>query len=235
MSVAPGLRASDLAAQQVEHIVSAAQDAAEQIRREAQLEQEEIRRRAWEDGEELREEARRDAARVIEQARKQALVLGTDARREAEALLVDARKESARTREQTQRAVDGRVAAAEKAAADVLDEARALSGGLRQLGKSLEDHADRILRDVQAAHKRMQADLRVGGPAPADPAGAVDGTRAQNAARVAPRSAPARRALANSRREAGSPTEDRGATDERPRRNPLDELEVPSWVAQEDS
>ena len=65
-------------------------------------------------------------------------------------------------REQTRRAVEGRVAGAEKAAAEVLEEARALSGGLRQLGKSLEDHADRILRDVQAAHKRMQADLRVG-------------------------------------------------------------------------
>ena len=73
-----------------------------------------------------------------------------------------AKKESDQIREQTQRAVDGRVAAAEKAAAEVLEEARALSGGLRQLGRSLEEQADRILRDVTAAHKRMQADLRIG-------------------------------------------------------------------------
>ncbi|HEV2787733.1 MAG TPA: hypothetical protein VGV67_15155 [Solirubrobacteraceae bacterium] len=227
MSARAHPRASDLAAQQVEQIVSAAQAAAEEIRREARLEQEDLRRWAQEDGDDLREKARREAERVLEQARKQALQLGVDAHREAEALLEDAREESARTREQTQRAVDGRVAAAEQAAADVLEEARALSGGLRQLGKSLEDHAEGILRDVTAAHKRMRADLRVGGPAAGEPAKEIP---SEAAAPVGPRSAPARKALATSRANEARPADGDGASGERPRRNPMDDLEVPSWV-----
>ena len=39
---------------------------------------------------------------------------------------------------------------------------RAPSAGLRRLGRSLGSQADTILRDVQAADQRMQADLRVG-------------------------------------------------------------------------
>ena len=126
-------------------------------------------------------------------------------------------------REQTERAVDGRVATAEKAAADVLEEARALSGGLRQLGKSLEDHAERILRDVTAAHKRMRAELRVGGSAAGEPASeALAG--AAPAPPAAPRSAPARKAFAEGRADGD------GAHGGRPRRDPMDDLEVPSWV-----
>ena len=199
--------------------MAAAQQAAEEIRREARLEQED-----------LREEARRNAERILEKARKQAVMLGADARREAEALIADARHESARTREQTQRAVNGRVAAAEKAAADVLEEARALSGGLRQLGKSLEDHAERILRDVSSAHKRMQADLRVGSPAPAEAVGAISAD-AGPARASTPRSAPARQAAANTRAAAAPDGDGDGS---RPRRSALDDLEVPSWVVQRD-
>jgi hypothetical protein len=231
MSVTSGSRASELAAQQVEQIVSAAQVAAEEIRREARLEQEDLRRWAQEDSDELRKDARRDAERLLEQARKQAVLLGKDARHEAEGLIEDAREESERTREQTQRLVDGRVAAAEKAAADVLEEARALSGGLRQLGKSLEDHAERILRDVTASHKRMQAELRVGGAPTGEPVGAVSAGR-EPAPRSAPRSAPARRALANSRGDGERPGDTDVGSSEHPRRNPLDDLEVPAWVGQ---
>ena len=110
-------------------------------------------------------------------------MMGQDARQEAEALVGDARKESEQVREQTQRAVEGRVAGAEKAAAEVLEEAQALSGGLRQLGRSLEEQADRILRDVQAAHKRMQADLRVqsGDELPASSVRRAAGPRARAA------------------------------------------------------
>ena len=111
------------------------------------------------------------------------------------------------------------MAAAERAAAEVLEEARALSGGLRQLGRSLEEQADRILRDVQAAHRRMQADLRVGprigrrrSPAPTG-----GGARAPRAARAgAPRVARARRVR-------------RGG-----RRNPFDDLDVPGTDASSD-
>ncbi len=105
------------------------------------------------------------------------------------------------------------MASAEKAAAEVLAEARALSGGLRQLGKSLEDHADRILRDVQAAHKRMQADLRIDlGQAAAEP-----------------ESEPETKAGA-SRKEAEPPA---SKPADRRRPNPFEDLDVPSWVARE--
>lgn len=227
MSATPGSRASELAARQVEEIVSAAQLAAEEIRREARLEQEDLRRWAQEDGDELREKAHHDAEKLLEQARKQALLLGTDARREADALVDDAREESARTREQTQRAVDGRVAAAEKAAADVLEEARALSGGLRQLGKALEDHAERILRDVTAAHKRMQADLRVGGTRAGEPAGTTPAASDE----AAP-PAPAGRGAPNDRGDQRRPVEQDAAPGRRERGNPLQDFEVPSWVGQ---
>src|SRR3712207_8436877 len=56
---------------------------------------------------------------------------------------------------------EGRIAAAEETAARVVSEARALSSGLRQLGATLTDQGERILRDVATAHRRMQADLRV--------------------------------------------------------------------------
>ena len=50
----------------------------------------------------------------------------------------------------------------EKAADQVLAEAQAIHTGLRELGSGLTSHAERILRDIQAAHRRMTADLRQG-------------------------------------------------------------------------
>ena len=163
-------RASELAASKVEEIVAAAGEAAAKIRESAEAEVGQIRADAEKQAERIREEAKQEGDEELNEARKAAIIYGQDARREAESLVGDAKKESEQIREQTQRAVEGRVVAAEKAAAEVLEEARALSGGLRQLGRSLEEHADRILRDVTAAHKRMQADMRIGpGSASAEP------------------------------------------------------------------
>ena len=151
MSASPSKRASDLVAQQVEQIVAAAQQAADQIRREAEEERESIRA-----------DARRQGESDLNRARKEAILLSEDARRDAELIVGDARAQSDELREKTQRAVKGRVAAAEVAAAEVLDEAKALSAGLNQLARSLGEQAERILREVQTAHQRMQADLRIG-------------------------------------------------------------------------
>jgi cell division septum initiation protein DivIVA len=221
---APGSRASDLAAQQVEQIVAAAQDAADRIRDDAQAERKDLREEGKRDAARMRDKARAEIETVrqkhkdkaeaeLNEARKQAVMLGQDARREAEAMVTEAQEESERLREQTRRAVEGRVAAAEQAASQVLEEAQALSGGLRQLGRSLEDQADRILRDVQAAHKRMQADLRVesGGGAPPTPIPERNEPRPRTDGAAA------------------------GGGEEPPRRrregaNPFDELEVPSWT-----
>ena len=59
---------------------------------------------------------------------------------------------------------------------------------MRQLGRSLEEQADRILRDVQAAHRRMQADLRVqSGDELPDSSSSGRGTRPSPAPEPAPR------------------------------------------------
>ena len=182
---------------------------------------------AGREGEEAVKQARRSAQEELAEARREAIHLGQDARMDAEALLTDAREEAAQVREKARRSVDGRVAAAERAAADVLEEARALSAGLHQLGKALEDHADRILRDVQAAHKRMQADLRVSSvPDDDDPLRDLDRQTGADDRSASPGS---------SRRESRQSSESNG-DDEAPRgrrRNPFEEIELPSWVGRE--
>lgn len=211
MSGSPSSRPSDVAARQVEQIVLAAQQAGDQIRAQAEAELEALRREAREEGEGIRTDARRQAESELNRARKEAILLSEDARRDAELILGEAQAQSDELREKTQRAVQGRVAAAEVAAAEVLDEARALSAGLNQLARSLGDHAERILRDVQAAHQRMQADLRIGPQEEPRPARSQEERRA-----------PAER----------EPSEDGEAmtpTPARQRANPFDELEVPAW------
>jgi cell division septum initiation protein DivIVA len=218
MSAQSGSRAAEIAAQQVESIVSAAQAAADRLRQEAEREAQEIRERG-----------ERDAARRLDETRAEALRLGQDARREADRLMADAQRDAAQLREQTRRQVEGRVAAAEKAAADVLEEARTLSGGLQRLGQMLGNQGERILRDVQAAHRRMQADLRVA-PEP------LPETAPSRSPRPARGRADEREdeALETLRRAVAGEREPRTGR-ERParaseRRSPIDDLDVPSWV-----
>jgi hypothetical protein len=212
-------RAAEIAAQQVESIVSAAQAAAAQLRNEAER-----------DAEGIRAAGERDAARRLDKARADALRLGQDARREGEKLLEDSQREAAELRERTRRESQERVAAAESAAGEVLEEARALSSGLKQLGQMLGNQGERILRDVQAAHRRMQADLRVSPEAgPAAPP-------ARRASRSPAPAAEEDEALETLRRAVADERE--GEQQERPSRetrtrerpNPIDDLEVPNWV-----
>jgi hypothetical protein len=243
-----GASAADVAAQQVEAILSAAEAAAE-----------EIRAAAAQDADELRATGRREAGRELEIARKKAIELGADARREAKLLVEDAKKESTQIREQTRRAVEGRVAQAEAAATQVLDEAKTLSAGLRQLGGTLQSQGERILRDVQGAHKRMQADLRVAPidgerpqrptrtrtrglettsreqrPEPREQIGERSGSaRATAAERAAIEDAAARLGVGE-RPDAPEADEPLDVEEPRPSRrgrdNPFDDFDVPSWV-----
>lgn len=209
--------ASELAARQVEQIVAAAQAAADEIKAEAAEERKEQREQGKRDAERVIQKARDQGEAELNESRKSAVMLGQDARREVEATLTDAKEESEKVREQTRRAVEGRVASAEKAASQVLEEAQALSGGLRQLGRALEDHAEKILHDVQAAHKRMQADLRVesGGGASPPPA-----SRPRQ-----PEPAPARRRST----PVDGAQESRQSRSPRERPNPFEDLDVPRW------
>jgi hypothetical protein len=217
MSTRGTSRAADLAAQQVEQIVEAAEQAAEQIRESA------------------RAEGLRDAERELDSARKEALALGQEARREAKELVENAQWDSDQIREQTQRAVEGRVASAEKAAAEVLEEARILHNGMRRLGEALGDSAERILRDVHAAHKRMQADLRVSSSIEPAPRQRITESRARPSE---PRSSPGSADLSESERiiaaaEAARPGGERPERRPSRRANPFDDLDVPSWVGRD--
>ena len=74
--------------------------------------------------------------------------------------------------EEARREAGERVDEAERLADEMLADARAVSNGLRQLGKSLGDQAETILRDVQTAHRRIRADLRAvtgSSPSPSSP------------------------------------------------------------------
>lgn len=143
----PAVRAADIAAETVARLVAQAEATVERMAEEARAELAEIRAQAEREAEEARATGRRDAEASLADARTKAIQLGEDARKEAKA----------------------RVEEAAEAADRVLSEARALSSGLRQLGSALTNHAERILKDVQAGHRRMQADLRLpdGGAAPA--------------------------------------------------------------------
>jgi hypothetical protein len=213
-----GSKAAEIAARYVESIVAAAEESAARLTEEARQQAEEIKAKA-----------RKDAEHELERARKKATELEQNARRSAEAQLEDARRDVQQLREQTQRQIDGRVAAADEAATQVLEEARTLSSGLRQLGSTLQSQGERILRDVQAAHKRMQADLRVSLPDVDRPARRIGAAE--------------RRASSEEPTGSGATAEERAALEraasellESPRRasrgrdNPFDDLDVPSWV-----
>jgi hypothetical protein len=194
MSYQPSSRAAEIAAQHVESIVAAAEAAADEVRRQAE-----------EQAEAIRAEGRREAEAELERARAEALKLGQDARREAENMRTDAQKESDQIREQTRRAVEGRVDLAEERAAAVMKEAETLSTGLRRLGDALSEQGGRILRDVEAAHRRMQADLQVSAGDEREP----------------------------SRRPRAARTPSDGGRERAGRTNPLEDFEVPRWVGRD--
>jgi hypothetical protein len=196
----PG-RAADIAARKVESIVAAAEASAE----------------------ELLTKARDDAEREIEAARKKAAELGRDARRSATQEVEQAQKEAEQLREQTRRQMERRVTAAEEAATQVLEEAKTLSSGLRQLGATLQSQGEHILRDVQAAHKRMQADLRISLGDEAPPARRID-TASRGREDSSTMATPDER----DRLERAA-AELRESPGRRPGQR-RDELDVPSWV-----
>jgi cell division septum initiation protein DivIVA len=166
----PVSRAAEIAAQQIESIVEAAQESAAKLADAAQKEVTSAR----EEAESVRALARESAQADVEAARKEA---------------------SARIRD------------AQEAADDVLEQAKAVSGGMKQLANLLTVHAERILRDVLNSHRAMTADLR-----------------------AAARNEPLAAAENGERAAEGEPDEaphGRGASSID---NPFADLEPPSWV-----
>jgi hypothetical protein len=215
----PASRAADLAAQQVEQIVEAAQVAAEQIKLDAQQTAQQRQAAIEAELAKQRQALEAEVAQLRAVATAEAEKERAEAAAEAKELRDGALKEAARLGEQAQAEAAERVAVAEKAADEALADARAISSGLRRLGQSLEDYAERILRDVQAGHRRLRGDLRIaGGGAPATPGERARRAESADAPEPAVQAASERPAESTSRRRA----------------NPFDDIDVPSWVARDD-
>ena len=133
--------AADLAAGQVAAIVTAAEQAANEIAANAEREAREVEREAEREAAQKRKDAEAELAKLKEESQAEAIKIGELARKEA----------------------DERIANAQQAADLALDQAQAITAGLRQLGASLEGQAERILRDVQAGHRRLMSELRIEG------------------------------------------------------------------------
>jgi hypothetical protein len=192
MSTSSSSKAADLAARQVEQIVEAARLAADRLEVDAEREIADRKRELEKEGDRIRTEAERDAEKAREDARVEALKITEEARKKA----------------------SDRIEAAEKAADEALEDAKAMSTGLRRLASHLEHQAEAILRDVQAGHRQLRAELRVAGGA-----GPGGGSALQ---REEERIETARRAVKGGRRRASSSGD-----------NPFDEIDVPNWVGPE--
>jgi cell division septum initiation protein DivIVA len=91
-------------------------------------------------------DAHEEARRIRHDAERRARDIQEDARRQAQAMLGEAR-----------------------AAADaVLEDAKKLTEALRTTGAALSAEADRLLRDVQLAHRELLSELRLPGLAERD-------------------------------------------------------------------
>jgi len=200
----PSSRAAELAAEQVASIVQAAEQAAEEMRAAAERDAREREREAEREGDRIRTEAQ---------------AAGEAARKAAE-------EEAARILEIARKEADTRVVRAREAADEALAQAEAISTGLRRLGESLEGQAERILRDVQAGHRRLMGDLRL------EPSAAESSIREPRDSRdqellSAVKAGVSRRGGEGGSGERTSPADRpaRGGT----RGNPFDELEIPRW------
>src|SRR3954471_15319271 len=154
----PGSRAAAIAAQQVEAIVEAAEAAAADIRQRGEQELAAERARLEAEYDSRRQALEDEIAKLREAATEEADKVRAEAHEAAAREREEALAEAKRVRDEAQSAAAERVALAERAADDALADARAMSGGLRRLGATLEDYAERILRDVQTSHRRARGD-----------------------------------------------------------------------------
>ena len=114
--------------------------------------------------------------------------------------------------EAARKEASARIRDAQAAADEVLAQAKAVSGGMKQLAHLLTTHAERILRDVTNSHRAMSADLRA--------AARNEPRRTATSREPEPTSATSREA----RRGTGARRRAAGGD------NPFADLEPPSWV-----
>ncbi len=151
------------------------------------------------------------AAQQVEQivgvAQASAEKLTRTAREEAESVRALARESAQADVESARKEASARIRDAQGAADEVLEQAKAVSAGMKQLAHLLTTHAERILRDVTNSHRAMSADLRA-------------------AARNEPLAPLEEREPAPDGEPAEAPRARRGSGGD----NPFADLEPPSWV-----
>lgn len=205
----PASRAAELAAQQVEAIVQAAEEAARDLELQADRQLADERARLEAEYASRRQALEEEVGQLRGEAQAEVDKALSDARAKADSEREEAQAEAMKVREAARAEAAERVSAAEAAADEALADARAISSGLRRLGQSLEEYAERILRDVQTGHRRLRADLRVSNEGPSSPGESVRrGSAARPPAERAPRA--------------------------RQGENPFDEIDLPSWVGRDE-
>ena len=146
---------------------------------------------------------------IVKVAEESAQKLTRAAREEAESVRALARESAQSDVESARKEAAARIRDAQEAADEVLEQAKAVSAGMKQLANLLTVHAERILRDVVNSHRAMSADLRAA--ARNEPLPPRDG----NGDAQAP----------DEERESGRPRRTASAIE-----NPFADLEPPSWV-----
>jgi cell division septum initiation protein DivIVA len=150
---------------------------------------------------------------IVAVAQESAEKLTRTAREEAASVRALARESAHADVEAARKEASTRIREAQDAADDVLEQAKAVSGGMKQLAHLLTTHAERILRDVTNSHRAMSADLR----AAARNEPLVDDERPTPAAGESAGPPASDEPVRARRRDAG-------------RENPFADLEPPSWV-----
>lgn len=150
-----------------ENRVTAAEEEAQDIVRWANEEAARLRETARTDGEKLKTEATSEALAMVARAQDQADII----RAEAEEAKTRATSEALEIVANAQRIADKAVSEANKRARETLQAARDSAGAVRaegvelvdnlkEMGSSLRNNSERLLRDVQAIHSRMVAQIQ---------------------------------------------------------------------------
>lgn len=147
---------------------------------------------------------------IVAVAQESAEKLTRAAREEADSVRALARESAQADVEAARKEASARIREAQDAADEVLEQAKAVSGGMKQLAHLLTTHAERILRDVTNSHRAMSADLRAAARNEPLVNGSDDG---EPSAPDEPQEADGRRRRPGAGRE-----------------NPFADLEPPSWV-----
>ena len=153
--------------------VSAAEEEAAEIVAAAREETSTSIASAREEGSRILAQAREEAARLRDEAEKEAKRMRTEAEKQAKRIVSDAsskglevvgkaqseadrlRAEATKNHEEAAWRVQDLMRAAEQTAAEIDIEGMQVVRDLRELGDSLRANAERLVRDVQAIHRRM--------------------------------------------------------------------------------